>query len=421
MESSIFPIPSEAKADPDMRASAFSRTTAIACLTALALAAPATAFAAGSTPPRPRVLTLPPPTGRYQVGVVDLHLIDYSRAEPWDPARAHRELMVSVVYPTRHADGYAVAHQMTPGVAAGFDTFAGPLNYSVPPGTVAWDETLTHEHEGAPVAGGRHPVILYSPGVGDVRSWETNLVDQLAGEGYIVVTIDPTYEAGAVQFPGRVVDSTLLTWFQQAQQDGTMPEFFEKLVGTRVADARFVLDELGALAAGHDPDAEHRALPAGLPRGLDLRHVGMFGQSGGGFTALEAMYEDPRISAAIDMDGTLEYTQEPDGTHLSPVAQHGLAKPFLLLGSAGPDGSNLLNEPSWASLWQHSTGWHADITLPGTRHGSYTDAEVLIPQLTGVLSADDMTADVGTADPATARDTLTQERKLIGGFFDDRL
>jgi len=323
--------------------------------------------------------------------------------------------MVSVIYPAHDVQRYPVAHQMTPGVAVGFDALSGQLSYSVPPNTVAWAATLTHEHEGAPVSGGKHPVVLYSPGVGDVRSWDTSLVDQLASEGYVVVTIDPTYEASAVQFPDRVVPSNLLTWFQQAQQDGTVPELLQKVVTTRVADARFVLDELDRLAVGENPDAEHHPLPAGLSQDIDMNSVGMFGQSAGGFTALEAMYEDSRISAAIDMDGTLEYTQQPDGTHLSPVAEHGLGKPFLLLGSAGQDGSNLRNEPSWASLWQHSTGWHANVTVPGTRHGSYTDAEALIPQLAGILPAAAITDDTGTANPER---TLAKERRLIDAFFD---
>jgi hypothetical protein len=114
------------------------------------------------------------------------------------------------------------------------------------------------------------------------------------------------------------------------------------------------------------------------------------------------------------MDGTLEYTQQPDGTHLSPVAEHGLAQPFLLLGSDGQDGSNLLNEPSWAELREHSTGWRADITVPGTRHGSYTDAEVLIPELAGTVPTSTITDDVGTANPER---TLAAERRLVTTFF----
>jgi hypothetical protein len=47
-------------------------------------------------------------------------------------------------------------------------------------------------------------------------------------------------------------------------------------------DIRFVLDRTEDLAAGHNPDAEHRALPAGLRGALDLHRIGMFGWSKGG-------------------------------------------------------------------------------------------------------------------------------------------
>ena len=388
-------------------------TTCVALLTITA--ASGTSVAAAGTTVQTGALTLPAPTGVHQVGVVNLHLIDRSRPERWDPPKPYRELMVSVVYPARDAQRYPLTPQMTPGVAAGFDALAGPGNYGVPPHTVDWTATLTHEHAGAAVLGGRHPVVLYSPGAVDVRSWDTTLVDQLASEGYVVVTIDPTYESPAVEFPGgRIIDSDIMTWYRKADSDGTVPEFLQALEETRVADTEFVLDQLDALATGHNPDAEHRPLPAGLGSALDTRHVGMFGHSAGGFTALEAMYQDPRIAAGIDMDGTLEYTQNPDGTHLSPVARHGLTRPFLLLGSAGPGGSNHVTEPSWASLWQHSTGWHQDVTLPGTRHGSYTDAEALIPQLADKLPAATVTDDIGCANPSL---TIAAERGLISAFF----
>ncbi|MHC8564033.1 hypothetical protein ACW23B_26315 [Streptomyces albidoflavus] len=54
------------------------------------------------------------------------------------------------------------------------------------------------------------------------------------------------------------------------------------MVETRVGDTRFVLDQL----------ATGRGLPEGLGRALDLERVGMYGHSGGGATAAEAMREE---------------------------------------------------------------------------------------------------------------------------------
>src|SRR2546423_1634478 len=104
----------------------------------------------------------------------------------------------------------------------------------------------TSGHEGAPAA--RHerplPVVLYSPGAGDPRTWETTVVQDLASRGYLVVTIDHTYDSSEVEFPGgRVVDSLWEQWFQEAQQNNDFPALAKKGFGVRIAATRFVLDQ----------------------------------------------------------------------------------------------------------------------------------------------------------------------------------
>ena len=62
---------------------------------------------------------------------------------------------------------------------------------------------VTHALDGAPVLSpGTYPVVLYQPGQGDVRELGTGLVSDLASRGYVVVTMDDTYEAAEVEFPG---------------------------------------------------------------------------------------------------------------------------------------------------------------------------------------------------------------------------
>ncbi|MFD0637840.1 hydrolase [Catenulispora yoronensis] len=233
------------------------------------------------------------------------------------------------------------------------------------------------------------------------------MVEDLASRGYVVVTVDHTGEGPAVQFPdGHVVDNgPLMTLAGQAAQNGTFPDFLENLVAVRVADTKLVLDRLGSL-------------PHRLTAGMDLSRIGMFGQSGGGFTAASTMYDDPRIKAGVDMDGTMEYTQEPDGTHLSEVAQHGLDRPFLLMGSSGHSGSDVRREPSWAAFWQHQRGWKADVTLLDSEHASFTDAEALLAQLAGRVPDATLVAGIGTADPARARAAVRADRAVVASFFD---
>lgn len=369
-------------------------------------------------------LTLPKPTGRYPVGTVSLHLIDGSRPNPWAASPPYRELMVSVWYPARDTRRYPLAPQMLPGAAAHFGSADGAAAqlYHVPPGRVDWAATLTSGHQGAPVARQQapFPVVLYSPGAGEPRTWGTTLVQDLASRGYVVVTIDPTYEADEVEFPGgRVIDSVLLAQLQQAEKDGTVFALLKKIIDVRVADTRTVLDALTALDAGHNPSVGPprlgtMPLPRGLAGALDLHRVGMFGVSAGGFTAAQAMYEDPRIRAGIDLDGAVETPLVPDSLQLAPVFEHGLSQPFMFMGDSQTDHNTI---PSWKSFWTHTPGWHLDLTVQGAKgENSYKDAEPLIPQIASQLGLPNsfVTGNIGTVSPSRA---VAAEEAYIAAFF----
>jgi len=396
---------------------------ALSALPGRAAAAPVAAARAGSgTAPRrgqvpaarasddaePGLLpvALPAPGGPYPVGTVALRLVDRSRPDPW-VARPYRELMVSVRYPAYRVAGYPRAPQMLPGEAAAFARLNGLQG--VPGDRVDWAATRTHAHQGAPAAVGRFPVVLYSPGAGDPRGLGSTLCDDLASRGYAVVTVDHTYDAVAVEFPGGRVELTVLPEeFAKVAPDPEHPDparvapLLRRTVEVRVADTRFVLDRLP------------RALPPALRDVMDFGRLGMFGHSAGGFTALQAMDEDPRIRAAANFDGVLAYVQE-DGDHgyLSPVAAHGLDRPFLLVGK---DGNTRRTVPSWDALWERSTGPRHGLTLRGAEHATYTDAEPLVPQIARALRlpAATVTSLIGTIPPRRA---IATERACLAAFF----
>jgi hypothetical protein len=377
------------------------------------------AGAAVAGPGSPARLRLPAPTGAFPVGTVSLHLVDRSRANPWAASPPYRELMVSVWYPARDVRRYPVAPQMTPGAAAHFGSAAGAGSqlYGLPAGAVDWAATPTSGHLAAPLARlhRRLPVLLYSPGAEDTRTWQTTMVQDLASRGYAVVTIDHTYDSSEVEFPGgRVVGTLWPDWFQQARQGG-FPALAAKVLGTRLADTRFVLDELARLDAGHNPDAERRALPRGLAGGLDLGRVGMFGVSAGGIIVAQAMDEDPRIAAGVDMDGTVESPFLPDPLSLWPVGRHGLDRPFMFLGDPRTTHDSV---PSLAALRAHSRGWHADLTLLGaSSENSYKDLVPLLPRIARQLGLGRtaVTDAIGDIDPARA---VTAENAYVAAFFD---
>ncbi|MGW1560445.1 alpha/beta hydrolase family protein [Streptomyces sp. NPDC002144] len=377
--------------------------TAVVPASAVSASHAAPASAGSSKPGKGVTLTLPAPRARYATGESSFRLVDGQRADPWVAGRPYRELMISVFYPAVHTGGRPFTKQFPPAVAAatGAAVEEGDM---LPAGLVEWAATRTHSVADAAMAPGRFPVVLYSPGAGDPRGWNVSLVEDLASRGYVVVTVDHTGEAPAVQFPdGHVVGNGPMTaaW-DQAFRNGTTLAFFTKLMDTRIADTELVLDRL-------------TSLPKRLSHGMDLNRIGMFGHSAGGFTAANTMYGDRRIKAGVDLDGTLEYTSKPDGTNLSEVALHGLDRPFLLMGSSSADGSDVRREPSWASFWRHQRGWKADVTLDDSVHASFTDAEALLPQLAGRVPAATLDAAVGTVD---AHRAVAANRALVASFFD---
>jgi predicted dienelactone hydrolase len=339
-------------------------------------------------------LTLPEPTGPERIGTVSLHLVDKTRTDPWVSSHPTREIMVQLWYPAATTAGYPSAPWLSPGAVPHFEQSIG-----VPAGVLSLP--TTHARVGAPVDRDRcgRPVVLYSPGAASDRTISTVLVEDLASHGYVVVTIDHTHDAGEVEFPGGRIETLSLP----SQINDSV---IAQALAVREADSRFVLDQLAAINAGGNPDADKRPLPRGLRGAFDLSRTGMFGHSLGGATAAATMHDDPRVKAGINLDGSL----------LSSSATAGSDRPFLLLSSdqGGPE------DPSWDEFWNNQRGWKRELILKGSTHTSFTDFEVLLPQgapLLG-LTSEQVTQAIGTLDPWRA---VRAERRYVRAFFDLQL
>ncbi|WJV46406.1 alpha/beta hydrolase family protein [Streptomyces flavofungini] len=384
------------------RGGALALGLAVATVLAAGAAAPVSAQDTGGAPEAHGVrAALPAPTGPHAVGTFSTRLVDRSRHDPWVTSQPYRELMVGVWYPARATGGHPVAPYMAKGAAARWNA-AAP--HGIPKDAVDWAGLRTHARQGAPLKrpagnGGRLPVLVYSAGANDPRTWGTALVEDLASRGYVVVTVDHTYESPGVEFPDGSVktDKPLRDALAQTSPE-KLPQLMKKVLDTRVADDKFVLDRLGAL-------------PHGLGRAVDRNRVGVFGHSAGGMAAAETMYEDKRVRAGVNLDGTLEHNAQPQGTNLTPVARHGLDhRPFLLMGR---DGSDHTTESSWGSFWKHGKGWKRDLNLRGSKHQTYTDLAALLPQ--AGVGRDVVEKNIGTVDPARA---TAAQRAYVASFFD---
>ncbi|GAA2343590.1 hydrolase [Dactylosporangium salmoneum] len=362
------------------------RRTLLAAVPAAAVSVAATPSLAAAAP-APTRLTLPAPTGPEAIGTASMHLIDPSRPDPWVPGRRTRELMVQVWYPACDVRGRVRAPWVSPALAAAL----------APPGST-YTLPVTHAYLGAPAAAGRRPVVVYSPGLGVERTAGTAVVEELASHGYVVVTIDHTHDSSLVEFPGGRTEARAVP--EPTDPDGAEPIIAEAL-RTRVADTRFVLDRLLFLAHGRNPDAERAPLPAGLPGALDLARVGMFGHSLGGATAAEMMYEDRRVRAGANLDGT----------ESGAVLDGGLDRPFLLFGAGDADGPD--DDPTWARLWSRLRGPRLRLQLLRAGHLSFTDYQALFPQ--AGVPAEQLEPSFGTIDP---RRSVAAQRAYLLAYFD---
>ena len=158
-----------------------------------------------------------------------------------------------------------------------------------------------------------------------------------------------------------------------------------------------------------------------------MARTGLFGHSLGGSTAANAMAADPRISAGIDLDGSIIPAAAPADINLLSPQQTNLAgavakrvgdRPFMMMGSDshGPDTDN-----TWAGFWRNLDGWRLLLSLKDSPHYSYTDDEEFLSQLvtTGIISPSVgrqvVVPTIGTIGPDRA---VAAERAYIGAFFD---
>ncbi|MFI9805750.1 alpha/beta hydrolase family protein [Streptomyces sp. NPDC052301] len=278
--------------------------------------------------------------------------------------------MASVWYPARKTEGLPRASWMTEGALRALLADIGfPLDPALGP--------LTAGHVGAPIhrTGHRLPVIVYSHGASSHRGDHTIMIQELASHGYVVVTVDHTYDT-FTEFPdGRVVIPT------------EVPPF----LGPRdfAADLRFLLNCVEQLAAGRSPDVDGRPLPQGLLGALDPQCIGAFGWSKGGTATALTMLADQRVRAGLSVDGPMQPTITTD-----------LERPFMMMTADFTRAAM----PDVAEFWTHLRGWRLDIQADGAIHNSYGDNATLIPQAGKILGMTDQQIQdrIGTLDPARA-------------------
>jgi penicillin G amidase len=318
------------------------------------------------------IVSFPETIGEYNVGTSAYYLVDETREETYtENPDDTRELNVRVWYPTETTTG-TKAPYFSEALGQAISPLVDPTEDEADLSQVV-QGLPTNSFLNAPVAETEteYPVLLFSHGLGALPEIYTTQAEALASEGYVVVSINHTYDSSISVFDdGRVIpQDAALTELTTGVTDLTGTEVFELLaeaVDIRTEDARFVLDELGDINAGDDP--------LGLFSGkLDLDKVGILGHSLGGTTAAETLALDERFLAGINQDGGL-FGRNADAS---------LTQPFMFINA---DRTNALQEDlPFFELQQaflaNLRGDGYDLSIAETEHNSFTDLPFLISSL----------------------------------------
>lgn len=206
----------------------------------------------------------------------------------------------------------------------------------------------------------QYPLLIFSHGLGTTPFIYTSLLEELASNGFIIVAIDHTYSTMATTFPDDKV-----TGFD-ADDETFSYEELKQLEETWVKDVKFVLNEM-----------EHRNTNDGMfAQKIDLTKIGTFGHSFGGATAYQSCYEDDRIKAAVNIDGSIYNIS----TRLSKEE-----KSLMLLAS--DEYANAIFEDSQAVEDLESYRFFRDvitkeglfISIDGTKHYNFSDLPLMSP------------------------------------------
>jgi len=228
---------------------------------------------------------LPAPTGPYPVGTSILYFKDAARTEDATQAGGSpRELVVQLWYPAQLSHN-RLARYREPRETNLLSSYQSVLR--------------TNSRLDAPVArdGAPFPVILFNHSWRGRRTNDTFLTEELASQGYVVASIDHTYNASLVAFPdGRVEHGDAASDIDapESSTPDRVRAIWNRELAKWVADQRFVLDRLEAM------DRAAGSPWFGL---LDTNKSGAVGDSFGGAAATAACAEDRRVRAAVNMDG----------------------------------------------------------------------------------------------------------------------
>ncbi|KAF5254131.1 hypothetical protein FANTH_1013 [Fusarium anthophilum] len=305
-----------------------------------------------------RALLVPSPPGPYDVAVKNFELIDINRIDTFAPIpNTKRRLMVSAYLPMDAQ--YCCKAEVVPYVPAltakAYGKVAGTLGL---PDNIVKDfemkvcniSTVKPKRFHKPKKD--YPVALFSPGYQGSRLVYGAMARSLASLGYIILTVDHTYEAFVVEFP----DGTAAP---AAEFPDNMNSTYRQLE-VRTRDESFVISQLCNQTLVEQVFGD-------FPGTFDPHRVAVYGHSFGGSTAAVTAQRDRRVIGGLNFDGPM----------YGSVVEEGLkSTPYILVGT------NMTSDPvaGWNAFYDKIDAAKMEMVVKHTRHYAFTDVPLLLTE-----------------------------------------
>jgi predicted dienelactone hydrolase len=323
------------------------------------------------------VFDLPEPTGGYEIGSDYFHLTTDEDELLTEQKGDKRELSIKVWYPAT-VENEPKEIYLNDGDRIGF-----AVKYGLPKSTFNYLKNVkTNTFQKPSIATGKFPILVFSHGQYSKANGYYALMEEIVSQGFIVLNINHTYESVGSLFPSgevklynqeydrkhnnqEMADTIWETMeaFKKTKNkaekskllNGFLKNYFAAEISNRWAnDINLVINEI--------PNWEKSTF---LSNHIYTSKIGVFGHSQGASAAGQALLDNPKIRAGINIDGV----------QWGNMVDTFLSKPFLLLSSDWAEDHPNFNEIAYQNK-SKSDFYLAKIKNSG--HSSFMDIPLII-------------------------------------------
>ena len=225
-----------------------------------------------------------------------------------------------------------------------------------------FNNMLSYAYEGLSIIeNGNLPILIFSHGLGGMRTQNSVYIQQLASHGYIVVAMDHAYDANISVFS----DGKIALFNSDIPEDlpkNIQNDIRSTQLKTRSEDITFIIDQLYNLNNNAHSDFYNK---------FALKNIGVFGHSFGGTTSIYASIMDERIKACLALDPWYEPLPKN-------IINNGLTIPYLHIGQEYWESK--LNYKVRDEILKNTQSTNFVSTIIGSKHPDFIDFPLMVPK-----------------------------------------